>query len=182
MQLPTLTDLILDQSGALPLESMAPMVRSETHAAGQNTQPLSPPGPISLTYGPTQRQTEGTPPASAAAEQTKTGESDFVRSLPDWARRFLASGTDSGSADRTMGVARSITSLPQTEPEEPIQWSAPNFRPPEAQIAYRQKEKGEPSREIAEVRVSDAELQRAADRVYHMIEDRIRRERRRLGL
>lgn len=182
MQLPTPTDLILDQSGALPLESMAPMVRSETYAAEQNTQPLSPPGPISLTYGPIQRQREAAPPASAAAEQTKTGESDFVRSLPDWARRFLASGTDSGSAARTMGIAHNITFLPQPAPEEPIQWSDPNFRPPEAQIAYRQKEKGEPSREIAEVRVSDAELQRAADQVYHMIEDRIRRERRRLGL
>ena len=31
-------------------------------------------------------------------------------------------------------------------------------------------------------RISEAELQRTADRVYRMIEDRIRRERRRLGL
>ena len=30
--------------------------------------------------------------------------------------------------------------------------------------------------------ISEAELQRTADRVYRMIEDRIRRERRRLGL
>ena len=52
MQLPTPTDLILDQSGALPLEPVAPMVRSETHAAGQDAQSLSPPGLISLTYGP----------------------------------------------------------------------------------------------------------------------------------
>ena len=31
-------------------------------------------------------------------------------------------------------------------------------------------------------RISEAELQRTADQVYRMIEDRIRRERRRLGL
>ena len=31
-------------------------------------------------------------------------------------------------------------------------------------------------------KISEAELQRTADRVYRMIEDRIRRERRRLGL
>ena len=143
---------------------------------------MSPPEPITLTYGPAQRQTEAGSPASATAEQAKPGESSFVRSLPDWARRFLASGTDSGSAAQTMGVARSITSLPQPEPEESVQWSAPNFRPPEAQIAYRQKGKGETAQETTEVRISDADLQRAADRVYHMIEDRIRRERRRLGL
>ena len=78
MQLPSPTDLILDQSGALPLEPVAPMVRSETHAAGQDAQSLSPPGLIALTYGPAQRQTETGLPASAAAEQTKTGESDFT--------------------------------------------------------------------------------------------------------
>lgn len=181
-QIPVPTDLILAQSGAFPLEPAAPMARSETRVGGQDAQTLSPPEPITLTYGPAQRQTEAGSPASAAAEHSKAGESSFVRSLPDWARRFLASGTDSGSATQTMGVARSITSLPQSEPEESIQWSAPNFRPPEAQIAYRQKGKGETAQETTEVRISDADLQRAADRVYHMIEDRIRRERRRLGL
>ena len=181
-QIPVPTDLILAQSGAFPLEPAAPMSRSETHVGGQDAQVVSPPEPTTLTYGPAQRQTEAGSPASATAEQAKPGESPFVRSLPDWARRFLASGTDSGSATQTMGVARSITSLPQPEPEESIQWSAPNFRPPEAQIAYRQKEKGETAQETTEVRISDADLQRAADRVYHMIEDRIRRERRRLGL
>ena len=43
------------------------------------------------------------------------------------------------------------------------------------------KEDGRPKGE-PEPHISDAELQRTADRVYRMIEDRIRRERRRLGL
>ena len=73
----------------------------------------------------------------------------------------------------------SIASLP--EQEETVQWTAPNYRPPAAPLAYREKkEDGRPKGE-PEPHISDAELQRTADRVYRMIEDRIRRERRRLG-
>ena len=35
---------------------------------------------------------------------------------------------------------------------------------------------------MEEVRISEAEIQRTADRVYRIIEDRIRLERHRLGL
>ena len=55
------------------------------------------------------------------------------------------------------------------------------YRPPEAPMAYREKEQNDQTREAGEVRISDAEIRRAADKVYHMIEERIRRERRRLG-
>ena len=38
------------------------------------------------------------------------------------------------------------------------------------------------TRQAAAPRLSEGELQRAADKIYRIIEDRIRQERRRLGL
>ena len=78
-----------------------------------------------------------------------------------------------------MGTARNIASLPSQGEGDAVQWTAPNYRPPAAPMTYREK----PGREERQApRISEAELQRTADRVYRMIEDRIRRERRRLGL
>ena len=82
-----------------------------------------------------------------------------------------------------MGTARNIASLPSQGEGDAVQWTAPNYRPPAAPMTYREK----PGREERQAgqqapRISEAELQRTADRVYRIIEDRIRRERRRLGL
>ena len=77
-----------------------------------------------------------------------------------------------------MVVAQRIASLPQQE--EPVQWTAPNYRPP-ATIAYREKGEAPPQSDHGETVVSDAALKRTADRVYRLIEERLRRERRRLG-
>lgn len=50
-------------------------------------------------------------------------------------------------------------------------------------MTYREKRKGEADQPQTpgQVRISEAEIQRTADKVYRIIEDRIRRERRRLG-
>ena len=131
------------------------------------------PEPVELTYSPAN-------PASEAAGQPEgaPAESEYVRKLPDWARRFLRSGAGEG---QTMGSARNIASLSPPAEEKAVQWQAPNYRPPAAPITYREKRREEPERADAP-KISEAELQRTADRVYRMIEDRIRRERRRLGL
>ena len=131
------------------------------------------PEPVELTYSQAN-------PASEAAGQPEgaPAESEYVRKLPDWARRFLRSGAGEG---QTMGSARNIASLPPPAEEKAVQWQAPNYRPPAAPITYREKRREEPERADAP-KISEAELQRTADRVYRMIEDRIRRERRRLGL
>ena len=142
------------------------------------------PGPFSLTYGP--GQSIGTAPDSAQGEESQVvhepAESDYVRRLPDWARRFLReSGTQGRTlGEREMGVARNIVSS-LTEPEETVEWTAPNYRPP-APMAYREQKKESVPKVQQEMRISEGELQRAADRVYHIIEERIRQERRRLGL
>ena len=58
----------------------------------------------------------------------------------------------------------------------------PAYAPPEP---MELREKTRPARQetpAAPPQLSQAELERAADQVYRMIEDRIRRERRRMGL
>lgn len=81
-----------------------------------------------------------------------------------------------------MGVARDIATLPPPVPEDTVQWTAPNYRPPEAPVTLREKSQPNKPSPAQEVRITEAEIQRTADRVYQMLEDRIRRERRRLGL
>ena len=65
--------------------------------------------------------------------------------------------------------------------EETVRWTAPGYQPP-APITYREKNREAETRQAAAPRLSEGELQRAADKIYRIIEDRIRQERRRLGL
>ena len=58
----------------------------------------------------------------------------------------------------------------------------PQLPPSQATITHREKKQEEGPKAAQEVHISEAEIQRTADRVYRIIEDRIRRERRRLGL
>ena len=113
-------------------------------------------------------------------------DSDYVRSLPDWAQRFLREGAPqtAAAAAAQMGTARNIATLPQPEKGESFEWTAPNYQAP-APVTYRERpQRQEQTQAQAQqsVRISDAEIRRTADRVYQIIEDRIRRERRRLGL
>ena len=133
------------------------------------------PEPVELTYSSADPASE----AAAGKPERAPAESEYVQKLPDWARRFLRSGA--AGEGQTMGSARNIATLPPPAGEETVRWQAPNYRPPAAPITYREKGREEPERAAAS-RISEAELQRTADRVYRMIEDRIRRERRRLGL
>ena len=146
--------------------------KRESRATAQRSGP----GPVELTYS--QAQKDALPSQSEAGRPQPAMESEYVRSLPDWAQKFLRESSGQSLAEREMVVAQKIASLPPQE--EQVQWTAPNYRPP-ATIAYREKaEKALPGSQ-PESGISDAELQRTADRVYRMIEDRIRRERRRLG-
>ena len=137
--------------------------------------------PVELTYGPAAPAAEPAgapkqPPAVHAAE-----ESEYVRSLPDWARRFLRESGGQGGQSH-MGTARDISALPRpAQGEETVRWTAPGSRPP-APITYREKNREAETRQAAAPRLSEGELQRAADKIYRIIEDRIRQERRRLGL
>ena len=181
--LPPPPEMILGQGGQAPAEGTAPGL-PQTGSPARTGQPVQPqtgrrmPAPLTLSYGPVQPAASPPPPAPAAGQVQQAEESEYVRSLPDWARRFLRESAP-GTA---MGVARDIATLPQPAPEETIQWTAPNYRPPEAPVTLREPSQPARSGPAQEVHITDAEIQRTADRVYQLLEDRIRRERRRLGL
>ena len=154
---------------------------SQHTGARSAARPAAAPEPLELSYGPVPAGAAPPDPAQTAGESASPAESAYVKSLPDWARRFLREGA--AQSVQSMGTARNIASLPSQEEGDAVQWTAPNYRPPAAPMTYREK----PGREERQAgqqapRISEAELQRTADRVYRMIEDRIRRERRRLGL
>ncbi|MET0016333.1 hypothetical protein [Oscillibacter sp.] len=124
-------------------------------------------------------------PAEAPASQM---DSEYVKSLPAWAQNFLknssvAENPDAGSAFPT--AARDISVLPGSGGEAgqmrwaaAQRWMAPQRRPEE--LSFRQKE--EPQTTRPQEKLSDTEIRHMADKVYKLIEDRIRRERRRLDL
>ena len=154
---------------------------SQHTGARSAARPAAAPEPLELSYGPVPAGAAPPDPAQTAGESASPAESAYVKSLPDWARRFLREGA--AQSGQSMGTARNIASLPSQAEGDAVQWTAPNYRPPAAPMTYREK----PGREERQAgqqapRISEAELQRTADRVYRMIEDRIRRERRRLGL
>ena len=178
--------LILNRSGGgegttsitdLPLAAERKTEANQSHAG----TPVFPVEPVPLTYGPAQGGAGGESQAtSRSPDAPEQEESEYVRNLPDWARNFLKNSWNESGSSGAMGVAREIAVLPQ--PEEQVQWTAPNYHPPEASVVYREKEKSVQSPGRREPQISETELQRTADRVYRMIEERIRRERRRLGL
>ena len=178
--------LILNRSGGgegttsitdLPLAAERKTEANQSHAG----TPVFPVEPVPLTYGPVQGGAGGESQAtSRSPDAPEQEESEYVRNLPDWARNFLKNSWNESGSSGAMGVAREIAVLPQ--PEEQVQWTAPNYHPPEAAVVYREKEKSVQPPSKREFQISETELQRTADRVYRMIEERIRRERRRLGL
>ena len=122
----------------------------------------------------------GTRPQEQRSRQGGTG-SDDARVLPDWARRFLLDGGPQGltGAPGKTGPAKGAAAPPVATPREVISRTAPDYRPPSS-IAF--KERREPQQTPQNIRISDAEIRRTAEKVYRIIEERIRRERRRLGL
>ena len=173
------TDTGIPESGR---EKRPLAARLSQHTGARSAaRPAAAPEPLELSYGPVPAGAAPPDPAQTAGESASPAESAYVKSLPDWARRFLREGA--AQSVQSMGTARNIASLPSQGEGDAVQWTAPNYRPPAAPMTYREK----PGREERQAgqqapRISEAELQRTADRVYRMIEDRIRRERRRLGL
>ena len=173
------TDTGVPESGR---EKRPLAVRLTQHTGARSAaRPAAVPEPLELAYGPVPAGAAPPDPAQTAGESGSPAESAYVKSLPDWARRFLREGA--AQSGQSMGTARNIASLPPQAEGDTVQWTAPNYRPPASPMTYREK----PGREERQAgqqapRISEAELQRTADQVYRMIEDRIRRERRRLGL
>ena len=117
-------------------------------------------------------------PLQAAEQKTDRKAPSQTSALPDWAQRFLQqpAGVDTRKTQR-FSAARQQPAAPPGQ----IEWTAPSAVPKAAPIVFRENKQPEAQRPAAPARLSDSELRRAADKVYRMIEDRLRRELRRSG-
>lgn len=125
----------------------------------------------------------------AAPAQAGYSESPYVQSLPGWARDFLR---DSFEPTKQKQPAQPMPGSPaaqgqpgasparqQAQPASQMVWTAPGYTGATARMAH--KKKPEPQ-EMPPLRFSDAEIKRMASQVYTIIQDRLKRDQRRLGL
>lgn len=153
-------------------------------------------GPAELTFArpPWERQAQEEPKAPAGQ---KPQQSEYLNSLPRWAQELLnkpsgpakpggpaqswTAGGQSGSAAGQKG--------PAAQPGGTIEWTAPGALPADSSVTtrpvdmkFRQKAAGEENAAGAKAPVmSEAEVQKTAEKVYRIIEERLRRELRRSG-
>lgn len=118
-------------------------------------------------------------PLQPAEQKTDQKASSQASALPDWAQRFLQqpAGADRQNTQRFSAVQQQPAAVPPGQ----IEWTAPGAVPKAAPIVFRENKQPEAQHPAAPARLSDSELRRAADKVYRMIEDRLRRELRRSG-
>ena len=152
--------------------------------------------PVNLTYSPAMVLQQSQPPKDPTAPSADARPaSSYVNSLPQWAQNFVRSGstTPVGITPPApiAGVAREIAALPGNGiggDGQTMDWSAPNRPQMANQAAHRpaevvfKEQNQEEERQRQSVHMSESELRRTADKIYQIIEDRIRRERRLLGL
>lgn len=125
----------------------------------------------------------------AAPAQAGYSESPYVQSLPGWARDFLR---DSFEPTKQKQPAQPMPGSPaaqgqpgasparqQAQPASQMVWTAPGYTGATARMTH--KKKPEPQ-ETPPLRFSDAEIRRMANQVYTIIQDRLKRDQRRLGL
>lgn len=125
----------------------------------------------------------------AAPAQAGYSESPYVQSLPGWARDFLR---DSFEPTKQKQPAQPMPGSPaaqgqpgasparqQAQPASQMVWTAPGYTGATARMTH--KKKPEPQ-EMPPLRFSDAEIKRMASQVYTIIQDRLKRDQRRLGL
>lgn len=127
---------------------------------------------LTYTWQPPEQAGQAAVPSPPAGDA-----SEYEKSLPGWAQDFLSKNAVSGG----MTVGRPISAFQQPESGEQVQWTAPGAIPRPANVVYREKEH-RPVQELQIPAMSDRELRRTADQVYRLIEERIRRECRRIGL
>lgn len=139
-----------------------------------------------------QAQAGGTAPkgeGKAAPSQSGYAESPYVQSLPEWARDFLRDSFEPTKQTQTaqakpgvqpvQGQPGGSQARAQGQPAGQMIWTAPGYTGATARMTH--KKKPEPQ-ETPPLRFSDAEIKRMASQVYTIIQDRLKRDQRRLGL
>jgi len=109
-------------------------------------------------------------------EKKAQTEDSYFGTLPDWAKRFLQQ-PNQGKTGQSMQSRSQQT----TAPNQRMEWTAPQVLPEAAQLVFPKREEKTGPQQPQQWRLSDRELRRAADQVYRIIEDRLRREFRRSG-
>lgn len=125
----------------------------------------------------------------AAPAQAGYSESPYVQSLPGWARDFLR---DSFEPTKQKQPAQPMPGSPaaqgqpgasparqQAQPASQMVWTAPGYTGATARMTHKKKPE---TQETPPLRFSDAEIRRMASQVYTIIQDRLKRDQRRLGL
>lgn len=115
----------------------------------------------------------------AAPAQAGYSESPYVQSLPGWARDFLR---DSFEPTKQKQPAQPMSGSParqQAQPASQMVWTAPGYTGATARMTHKKKPE---TQETPPLRFSDAEIKRMASQVYTIIQDRLKRDQRRLGL
>lgn len=125
----------------------------------------------------------------AAPAQAGYSESPYVQSLPGWARDFLRDSFEPTKQKQpaqpmpgspaAQGQPGASPARPQSQPASQMVWTAPGYTGATARMTH--KKKPEPQ-ETPPLRFSDAEIKRMANQVYTIIQDRLKRDQRRLGL
>ncbi len=123
-------------------------------------------------------------PEQAASEPArKPPQANQAEQLPHWAKELLEKA---GVADTSQMAATFQRDPAGGAKGQQVNWTAPGTYDPQqsrlsrpAELTFREREEAEqmPYRQP----FSDAELRRTADRVYRIIEERLRRELRRSG-
>lgn len=125
----------------------------------------------------------------AAPAQAGYSESPYVQSLPGWARDFLRDSFEPTKQKQpaqpmpgspaAQGQPGASPAGPSAQPASQMVWTAPGYTGATARMTH--KKKPEPQ-ETPSLRFSDAEIRRMANQVYTIIQDRLKRDQRRLGL
>ena len=136
-----------------------------------------------LVYAPTARTGdygEGETPA----RPTRKAQEDKNDSLPVWAKELLE---QAGVTDTAQQAAAFRGKLDGASGSRQISWNAPQAAAPSrsreitqpAELSFKERSQREET--ASQPRITEAELQKTADRVYRILEERLRRELRRSG-
>ena len=149
-------------------------------------EPAQTPGQTELFFAETPKTDARAAEEAAARPTEKPARAEKTERMPAWAKELLEQSGVTDSVQQA-DVFRSAESAARSGRQ--ITWSAPAMPNP---VMKANEDRSGPAdlmfrehREAAETpyrpQISDAELQRTADRVYRMIEERLRRELRRSG-
>lgn len=125
----------------------------------------------------------------AAPAQEGYSESPYVQSLPGWARDFLRDSFEPTKQKQpaqpmpgspaAQGQPGASPAGPSAQPASQMVWTAPGYTGATARMTHKKKPE---TQETPPLRFSDAEIKRMASQVYTIIQDRLKRDQRRLGL